>query len=53
MILIKDVLCFICSFNTGKFFEEVMKNNKLVIENGDKVEKYDILLNIENYISRL
>ncbi len=31
-----------------------MKNNKLVIENGDKVEKYDILLNIEvnenNYI---
>lgn len=31
-----------------------MKNNKLVIENGDKTEKYDILLNIEvsnnNYI---
>lgn len=31
-----------------------MKNNKLVIENGNKTEKYDILLNIEvsnnNYI---
>ena len=24
-----------------------MKNNKLVIENGDSCEKYDILLNIE------
>ena len=31
-----------------------MKNNKLIIENGEKVEKYDILLNIEvsgnNYV---
>ena len=31
-----------------------MKNNKLVIENGDSCEKYDILLNIEvnnnNYV---
>ena len=31
-----------------------MKNNKLVIENGDACEKYDILLNIEvnnnNYV---
>ena len=31
-----------------------MKNNKLIIENGETVEKYDILLNIEvsgnNYV---
>ena len=31
-----------------------MENNKLIIENGEKVEKYDILLNIEvsgnNYV---
>lgn len=31
-----------------------MKNNKLIIENGEKIEKYDILLNIEvsgnNYV---